>query len=160
MGFPGGSDGKESACNEGDLGLISGSGRSPGEGNGNPLQCSCLENPMDGGAWWAIVHWSQRVGYDGATSLSLSFTFTFPSAVCLCPTLSLFHSGCAVTELMVPKRNHDVKPPGEKNLLKITDSEPSTFYLFSSNPHVSLMGYYYPHFSEEKNRLWKIKEPA
>ena len=51
----GGSDGKESTCNAGDLGSISGSGRSPGEGNGNPLQYSCLENPMDKGAWWAIV---------------------------------------------------------------------------------------------------------
>ena len=49
-------DGKESACNAGDLGLIPGSGRSPGEGNGYPLQCSCLENPMDRGAWWATVH--------------------------------------------------------------------------------------------------------
>ena len=48
-GFPGGSDGKASACNAGDPGLIPGSGRSPGEGNGNPLQHSCLENPMDGG---------------------------------------------------------------------------------------------------------------
>ena len=47
--FPGGSKGKASACNAGDLGLIPGSGRSPGEGNGNPLQHSCLENPMDGG---------------------------------------------------------------------------------------------------------------
>ena len=56
----GGSEVKVSACNEGDLGLIPGSGRSPGEGNGNPLQCSCLENPMDGGAWWATVH---RVGH-------------------------------------------------------------------------------------------------
>ena len=45
-----------SACNVGDLGLIPGSGRSTGEGNGNPLQYSCLENPMDGGAWWATVH--------------------------------------------------------------------------------------------------------
>ena len=53
--FPGGSDGKVSAYNVGDLGSIPGSGRSPGEGNGNPLQYSCLENPMDGGAWWAIV---------------------------------------------------------------------------------------------------------
>ena len=51
MGFPGGSDGKESACNAGHLGLILGSGIFPGEGNGNPLQYSCLENPMDGGAW-------------------------------------------------------------------------------------------------------------
>ena len=98
MGFPGGSDGKESACNARDLGLIPGPGRSPGEGNGypgefhrqrslvgyspwgreesdtterlhfhfslsgigegngNPLQCSCLENPRDGGAWWAAVY--------------------------------------------------------------------------------------------------------
>ena len=49
--FPGGSDGKVSAYNAGDLGLIPGSGRSPGEGNGNPLQYSCLENSMEGGAW-------------------------------------------------------------------------------------------------------------
>ena len=54
--FPGGSDGKASTYNVGDLGSIPGSGRSPGEGNGNPLQYSCLENPMDGGAWWATVH--------------------------------------------------------------------------------------------------------
>ena len=51
MGFPGGSVDKESACHVGDLGSIPGSGRSPGEGNGNPLQYSCLENPMDQGAW-------------------------------------------------------------------------------------------------------------
>ena len=56
VGFPGGSEVKVSACNAGDLGSIPGSGRSPGEGNGNPLQYSCLENPMDGGAWWATVH--------------------------------------------------------------------------------------------------------
>ena len=52
----GGSEVKASACNEGDLGSIPGSGRSPGEGNGNPLQYSCLENHMDGGDWWATVH--------------------------------------------------------------------------------------------------------
>ena len=56
MGFPGGSDGKESACNAADPGLIPESRRSPGEGNGNPLQYSCLENSMDGGTWWATVH--------------------------------------------------------------------------------------------------------
>ena len=50
------SDGKECPRNEGDLGLIPGLGRSPGEGNGNPLQYSCLENSMDRGAWWATVH--------------------------------------------------------------------------------------------------------
>ena len=55
-GFPGGSDGKESTCNAGDLGLIPGLGRSPGDGNDNPLQYSCLENPMDRGAWWATNH--------------------------------------------------------------------------------------------------------
>ena len=55
-GFPGGSEVKASACNAGDLSSIPGLGRSPGEGNGNPLQYSCLEHPMDGGAWWAIVH--------------------------------------------------------------------------------------------------------
>ena len=54
--FPGGSDGKVSAYNVGDVGLIPGSGRSSGEGNGNPLQYSCLENPVDRGAWWATVH--------------------------------------------------------------------------------------------------------
>ena len=51
MGFPGGSDGKASVCNAGDLGLIPGLGRSPREGNGSPLQYSCLENPMNRGAW-------------------------------------------------------------------------------------------------------------
>ena len=56
MGFPGGSDGKESASNAGDSCPIPGSERSSGEGNGNPLQYSCLENPMDGGAWQATVH--------------------------------------------------------------------------------------------------------
>ena len=56
LGFLGGSDGKESTSNSGDLGLIPGLGRSPGEGNGNSLQYSCLENPMDRGAWRATVH--------------------------------------------------------------------------------------------------------
>ena len=51
QGFPGSSVGKESACSAGDLGSIPGSGRSPGEGNGTPLHYSCLENPMEGGAW-------------------------------------------------------------------------------------------------------------
>ena len=55
-GFPGGSEVKASACNVGDLGSIPGLGRSLGEGNGNPLQYSHLENPMDRGAWWATVH--------------------------------------------------------------------------------------------------------
>ena len=71
-GLPGGSDGKESAYNVGDLGSIPGSGRFPGEGHGTPLQYSCLENPMVGGAWWAKIH---RVA-ESRTRLS-DFIFTF-----------------------------------------------------------------------------------
>ena len=55
-GSPGGLDSKESTCNAGDRGSVPGLGRSPGEGNGSPLQYSRLENPMDRGAWWAMVH--------------------------------------------------------------------------------------------------------
>ena len=66
-GFPHSSVGKESACNVGDPGLIPGSGRSPGEGNGNPLRYSCLENSMDRGAWQATVHGVAIVGHDLAT---------------------------------------------------------------------------------------------
>ena len=65
-GFSGGSDGKGSACNMGDLGWVPGSGRSPGEGKGYPLQCSCLENPRDRGAWWAAVH-GGKLGFPGGT---------------------------------------------------------------------------------------------
>ena len=68
--FPGGSDSKASTYNAGDLGSISGSGRSPGEGNGNPLQYSCLENPMDRGPWCRLPSMGlQRVGHDWAISL-------------------------------------------------------------------------------------------
>ena len=70
--FFGGSEVKVSAWNVGDLGSIPGLGRSPGEGNGNPLQYSCLENPMEGGAWWAIVHGVTK----SWTPLS-DFTFIF-----------------------------------------------------------------------------------
>ena len=77
MGDSGGSEVKVSASNAGDLGSIPGSGRSPGEGNGNPLQYSCLENPMDGGAWWAIVHGVAK----SRTRLS-DFTFTFTMCGC------------------------------------------------------------------------------
>ena len=65
MDFPGGSDGKASVYNAGDLGSIPGSGRFPGEGNGKPLQDSCLENPTDGGAWCRLLSMgSPRVGHD------------------------------------------------------------------------------------------------
>ena len=70
--FINGSDGKASAYNAGDPDSIPGSGRSPGEGNGNPLQYSCLENPMDEGAWWAAVH-----GVAKSWTRLNDFTFTF-----------------------------------------------------------------------------------
>ena len=72
MGFPGGSDGKASARNAVDPGSILGLGRSPGEGNGNPLQYPCLENSLNGEAWWATVHGVAK----SRTRLS-DFTFTF-----------------------------------------------------------------------------------
>ena len=68
-GFPHSSVGKESECNAGDPGLIPGSARYPGERNGKPLQYSCLENPMDRGAWWATVHGVARVKHSLATKL-------------------------------------------------------------------------------------------
>ena len=68
MGFPSGSDSKDSVCNVGDLHSVSGLGRSPGEGNGYPLQHSCLENSMDRGAWQVTIQGSQRVGHDQTTN--------------------------------------------------------------------------------------------
>ena len=80
----GGSDDKESARNAEDPGSIPGLGRSPGEGNGNSLQYSCLGNPMDGGAYRLQSMGSQRVGHDWATSLYFSFLYG--------PTLSHIHT--------------------------------------------------------------------
>ena len=71
--FPGGSNDKESACNVGDPGLIPGLRRSPGEGNGNPLQYPCLENPVDKGSWWASVH--------GVENEQLTHTHNFKGAL-------------------------------------------------------------------------------
>ena len=67
LGFPDGSVSKEFACNAGDVGLIPRSGRSPGEGSGNLLQYSCLENPMDREAWWTTVHEVRRVRHNFET---------------------------------------------------------------------------------------------
>ena len=82
--FPGGSEGKASAYNAGDPGSIPGSGRSSGEGNGNPLQYSCLENPMDGGAWQATVHgvaksWTRLSDFTHLLALIDGFFTTAPS---------------------------------------------------------------------------------
>ena len=95
MDFSGGLVSKESAWNAGDLNSIPGSGRSPGEGNGYPLQYSCLENPMDRGAWWATVHrvaknqtqlnsytWhTGKALWDQASAYSSSFSCTFSQNV-------------------------------------------------------------------------------
>ena len=86
MGCPGGSEGKELAWNAGDLGSIPGVGRSPGEGNDNPPQCSCLGNPMDTGAWQAIVQgvtkiWTQLSDFH---SQSKNVMFLFGCFYSLC----------------------------------------------------------------------------
>ena len=78
--FPGGSDSKASAYNAGDLRSIPGSGISPGEGNGNPLQYSCLENPMDGRSWYATVH-----GVTKSWTQLRDFTFTFTIIIIFSP---------------------------------------------------------------------------
>ena len=89
--FPSGSDGKASACNVGNLGSIPGSGRSPGEGNGNPLQYSCLENSMDGGAWWATVH-----GVAKSQTWLSNFTHSLRLVLCmyvsLCNVIFIFRT--------------------------------------------------------------------
>ena len=86
------SDGKASARNAGDLGLISGLGRSPGEGNGNPFQYSCLENSMDGGPWWATVHGVTK----SQTGLS-DFTFIFNTRFAILNIKCTIHSAVIYT---------------------------------------------------------------
>ena len=89
LDLPFGSGYKESACDVGDArdaGSTPGWGRSPGEGNGNPLWCSCLENPMDRGAWQATVHGVQRVEHDWVTN---SFTFVYRYQFFCIPLLTI-----------------------------------------------------------------------
>ena len=101
QGSPGGSDSKESACNAGHPDSIPGSGRSPGEGNGNPLQYSCLENPTDRGAWQATVH--------GVTSYKVTLL-----CVLLTATLSLEPLVFVCTEIL----------PTFKVLISLSDPHP------------------------------------
>ena len=91
MGFPDDSDSKESACNAGDLGLIFGSKDSPGEGNGYPLQYSCLENSMDRRTWWATVLEAAKSDLtEGLTHTHIhtpNYIYIFCLVVKSCPTL-------------------------------------------------------------------------
>ena len=101
-GFPGGSDSKTSACNSGDPGLILGSGRhpssSPGEGNGNPLQYSCLENPMDRGAWRTTVHRVTKIRRDWVTN-TFSFTHSIIIGFFHIYALYLYQCQCSLAPL-------------------------------------------------------------
>ena len=87
VSFPDGSEGKASACNVGDLGLIPGLGRSPGEGNGNPLQYSGLENPMDRGAWWATVYGVTKSRTQLSDFTSLHF---WPQIIFVCVCIYIY----------------------------------------------------------------------
>ena len=104
MGFPGDSEVKASAWKVGDPGSIPGSGRSPGEGNGNPPQYSCLENPMDGGAWWATVHGVAKSRTRLSDLTSLDFTSFFICKVNIVFTWVLTHSVIISTQ----KENHSI----------------------------------------------------
>ena len=86
--FPGGSDSKEFDCKAGNLSSIPGLGRSSGEGNGNPLQYSCLENSMDRGAWWLQSMGSQRIGHNWVTNTHLYSTYYVEVST----LLSIFHT--------------------------------------------------------------------
>ena len=110
-GFSEGSEVKASACNAGDLGSIPGSGRSPGEGNGNPLQYSCLENPMDGGVWWAAVYGvaQSRTRLKQLSSSSSSVHMSIPISQFIPPPL--------------PRMNFSLKfPDGSEFLANMSNS--------------------------------------
>ena len=96
--------GKESACNSGDTGLIPGSGRSPGEGNGNPLQYSCLENSMDRGAWQATVHVSSKESDMTKQINSNSNKFLSPSSFPVTP----FHLPCVAVSAQIKQETTQI----------------------------------------------------
>ena len=120
LGFPGDSNSKKSACNVGDPGLIPKLGRSPGGGHGNPLQYSCLEKPMDRGAWWATVHrvtesltwlssWAHMHTEDNCFSFQLArvilaamFSFDFLFGVGFPNLYKIWNSGSHISNLPSP----------------------------------------------------------
>ena len=98
--FPGGSEGKESTCNAGDSGSIPGLGRSAGEGNGNPFQYSCLENPMDRRVWWATYSSWDHKELDTNEELTHTYTHTHTHTHTLTFykfTFKNVYSSCAIT---------------------------------------------------------------
>ena len=98
LGFPDGSDGKESACNAGDWGSIPGLGRTPSEGNGYPLQYSCLENSMDRGCWWATVDGLQRVGHNWHFVIHCPFSLEY--LILATPSPSFTHELCFALQVL------------------------------------------------------------
>ena len=105
-GFHGGSDGKESACNAGDPDLIPVLGRSPGEGNGSPLQYSCLENPMDRGAWWATVHGVTNMTERLAHTLTRKKDPSSPVSVSITPCSQSLSTSGFISNTYVSLRGH------------------------------------------------------
>ena len=108
LGFPGGSDGKESACNAGDLGLIPWSRSFPGGGNGKPLQYSCLGNPMDKGACWANSSWGHRVRHNWIEELD-TIEWLTPSLISLWGFSSLFLRGYSLGTWHFAGKNEGLK---------------------------------------------------
>ena len=118
LGFPGSSSGKESTCNVGDLGLVPDLGRSPGEGNGNPLQYSCLENSMDGGAWQATV-----LGLAKSWTRLSNFTLTFKGYGVISSAILQALFSAVVSKPIL--QTHQNNPGSLKNLIVLVSSTPA-----------------------------------
>ena len=116
VGLPGGSDGKESACSAGDPGSIPGSGRYAGEGNGNPLQYSCLENPLDRGAWQATVCGvaKSRTRLSNFTLIGMVLNWTFSNKKFHKSKTLFWKKGFSQHVLSFPIQNNYIKPVTNK----------------------------------------------
>ena len=116
VGLPGGSDGKESACSAGDPGSIPGSGRYAGEGNGNPLQYSCLENPLDRGAWQATVCGvaKSRTRLSNFTLIGMVLNWTFSNKKFHKSKTLFWKQGFSQHVLSFPIQNNYIKPVTNK----------------------------------------------
>ena len=142
--FPGGSAGKESTCNAGDPGLIRSSGRSPREGNGNPLQYFCLGNPMDRGTWWATVHVVARVTHDLQLNhyhlyLPQLTVWTCLSLLCLFLPTSRYHRSWS-PGIVLPL--HPSFRPGTGHRTGLSDRQ-SLFPFQGMNPNSAALSSFY-----------------